>query len=198
MKRYAEPEHQKIHFHDVDILRGALMALGVILHAAVYLSPGTASPRIQLGLSAELYGFLVQVIHYFRMPAFFLIAGFFTTMLLERYSASTVMQRRAVRLLVPTLACGLTFNILLGYLSWPQNSQSFVSPAYWLSGQWLSHLWFLPQLYLYTIILAVLPAISKWRPSQEAPPAIVVLLGIYILYPSASFLAMRIGWAANQ
>lgn len=186
----------RVYYYDIDVLRGVLMSLGVVLHAAAYLLPGKADRRVALGVEAEVYNYLLQLIHLFRMPAFFIIAGFFCAMVLERYPPSVILRQRAIRLLVPALFCGLTTNLVLGTLSASGSHGGPQELQYWLGGQWLSHLWFLPVLYCYTVLFSILPAGSAKTADGRLPMA-WVLLAVYLIYPVLCFIFIRLGWRLN-
>ncbi|MDQ2076161.1 acyltransferase family protein [Marinimicrobium sp. ABcell2] len=188
---------QRPYYHDIDILRGFLMSLGILLHAAFYLSPNPLGPYINVGVESPVYQYLIDVIMLFRMEAFFLVAGFFAAMLAERYSLRHNLTRRAARLLVPMLVCGLTFNLIIGFLAWPgEFERSPLSGHYWLSGLWLEHLWFLPILFVYGAAYQVLhhfTAVLQLRPTFKFPVPLLLLL-IYLSYPVLVFLFHRVGW----
>ena len=73
-------------FHDLDALRGFAMLLGILLHAGVFLVPVEYWPvheawAWETAPEANVYAWILSVIHGFRMPLFFLLSGFFTAML---------------------------------------------------------------------------------------------------------------------
>ena len=55
------------------------MLLGIVLHAALAFTPDVWV--VQDKERHDLFGLLVEAIHGFRMPVFFLMSGFFTAML---------------------------------------------------------------------------------------------------------------------
>lgn len=81
-----------------------MMALGIVLHAAnaywVVPSPLWPYDDPQEHIVADL---LVMVIHTFRMPTFFLMAGFFAALLLERRGVVPMLRNRFMRVVVPFL-----------------------------------------------------------------------------------------------
>ncbi len=76
MSEYAAPAPVGVRLHALDNLRAILMWLGIVLHvAAVY----TTHPMPNVWLDEQRTAFadaLVSFIHVFRMPAFFILAGF--------------------------------------------------------------------------------------------------------------------------
>lgn len=65
--------------HSLDALRAAMMLLGVVLHsAASYTVNAERTPwPYQDAQTTVGFDLLVFTIHIFRMPVFFLVAGFF-------------------------------------------------------------------------------------------------------------------------
>ncbi|MFM7071079.1 MAG: acyltransferase family protein [Planctomycetota bacterium] len=87
--------------HDLDALRGFAMLLGIGLHASLsfFPSPWPVRDPQQNGL----LGLLFLAIHGFRMPLFFLISGYFTTLVCERRGIGGLLKQRAARILLPCL-----------------------------------------------------------------------------------------------
>lgn len=105
MTTHAEP----LRFHALDSLRASAMLLGIFLHMAWFFAPvAMGAPVIDRSANDWLwYGF--QTIHVFRMQAFFLIAGFFAHLVLDRRGTSAFIRQRLVRI-------GLPFAV--GWLIW--------------------------------------------------------------------------------
>ena len=86
--------------YDLDALRGFAMLLGIVLHAAIpfipYWTKGDSG--------GELLMVVVGCIHGFRMPLFFMLSGFFTTMLWRRRGLQDVVKHRLRRVALPLLA----------------------------------------------------------------------------------------------
>jgi peptidoglycan/LPS O-acetylase OafA/YrhL len=144
-------------WHYLDVSRSALFFLGIVLHAAVLCAERDSS-----------YDNVFTVIHSFRMEAFFLIAGFFSAQSLARLSSGDFLKRRMIRLGVPFLFCAAVLDTIANcssHRSWLDFSAEFTA-TYWATGEWLQHLWFLPTLMVYTILLLMLhslcPSIDGW------------------------------------
>lgn len=92
--------------HDLDALRAFAMLLGIALHATLaYIGAGwvVSDERSSLAL-----GMLVNAVHGFRMPLFFLLSGFFTAMLWRRQGVAYLASQRARRILLPLVVGCLT------------------------------------------------------------------------------------------
>ncbi|HTG19053.1 MAG TPA: acyltransferase family protein [Reyranella sp.] len=71
-------------FHALDSLRAAMMFLGIYMHVVVAYSPigGWAFKPPELTTTLD---WSLVLIHVFRMPVFYVMAGFFAALLWERY-----------------------------------------------------------------------------------------------------------------
>ncbi len=108
--------------YELDALRAFAMLLGVGLHAALAYVPDI---WLVEDFTASLEGpwdELFLAIHGFRMPVFFLLSGFFTTMLWRQRGLRTLSLHRIQRIVIP-LAIGLITIIPAMYLvtHWAQS-----------------------------------------------------------------------------
>ena len=101
-------------FHGLDFLRAAMMLLGVVIHTAlVYHEPQVwvyEDPN-----RTAFAGILVLGIHIFRMPVFFVMAGFFGAMLFTRRGAVGFAGHRYDRIVLPLV---IGWFVLFPLLSW--------------------------------------------------------------------------------
>lgn len=101
--------------HDLDALRAMAMLLGIALHAALAFSGGPWIVQDHQTHPA-FHGF-ISAIHGFRMPLFFLLSGFFTTMLWRRRGLRAVILNRFQRVFLPLLLGMITVVPLMHWLS---------------------------------------------------------------------------------
>ncbi len=90
--------------HSLDALRGIMMLLGIVLHAAItYSTMPTESFSWYLHDQQRNPAFdvLIIFIHSFRIPLFFLLSGFFTHLVLTRKGQLHFVRSRIRRILVP-------------------------------------------------------------------------------------------------
>ena len=162
------------------------MMLGVVLHSAQLFSP----EKVWLLYSAEssaTAGATVAVLHLFRMPAFFVVSGYFCMLTLKRYGSAQFLKIRLKRIVVPMIATGLSLNIIqaiiLAETGWKEVSFS----SFFLGGGWVSHLWFLNYLVVYFIIATLIvatanhlftKALSSFRPSNPTRLLIIILFSL--------------------
>ena len=96
-------------YHGLDFIRASMMLLGVVIHVAIsYLGPMEGLPDQARWAYTDpnhtaLAGILIQLIHTFRMPVFFVLSGFFAGMLIEKRGSWSFAGNRAARILVPFL-----------------------------------------------------------------------------------------------
>lgn len=95
-------------YFGLDALRGGMMMLGIVLHAAMlYLASPPPTMPIQTDRNnSEFFDLVFDFIHSFRMPTFFVLSGFFTALLVEKRRVWGTLKNRAARILAP-LAAGL-------------------------------------------------------------------------------------------
>ena len=93
-------------WHDLDALRGFAMLLGIGLHAALAFFPLFWPIQDRHAGFEGLFDEFVTAVHGFRMPLFFLLSGFFTTMLWRRRGLGALVWHRVRRIGLP-LALGM-------------------------------------------------------------------------------------------
>lgn len=143
--------------HYLDAMRSVLMLMGVVLHAAI---PYDSGPwRLKDEARLPLLDAVGWAIHLFRMPAFFVVAGFFAMYLLARRSTAAFLRERLRRVGVPLLATLLSLNVFQVWLTdGGGGAAGFLRGALWPawgSGSLVSHLWFLAVLALYFCLVGL-------------------------------------------
>lgn len=163
------PDHSSVsheRLHALDALRASMMLLGVVFHVSLYYvsTPGiSVNDPLNTTFLADLLGF---VIHSFRMPVFFVIAGFFTCLLYRRRGLSGMMTNRMVRIGMPFVVGMIILSPLLSLaysiaITYPPDS-SPPQRTLWqvlVPGN-LMHLWFLLLLLCFYVIVAFLDRVS--------------------------------------
>jgi peptidoglycan/LPS O-acetylase OafA/YrhL len=93
-------------YYGLDALRGGMMMLGIVLHAAMlYLAaPPSTMPIPTDANNSPLFDLVFHFIHSFRMPTFFVLSGFFTALLVEKRGLWGTYRNRASRILAPLAA----------------------------------------------------------------------------------------------
>ena len=170
-------------YHGLDGLRASMMLLGLVLHATLSYSEvdyGDGWP-FKDAAAHPVFDFIFAFIHAFRMPVFFVMAGFFAALVYQRRGGSGFLRDRTKRVFLP-LVFGWPVLFPLFQTGFPFAStardSSFAAGfaavrAYVADGTLFehvrtTHLWFLMYLmYLYLIALLLLPAVRslplRWR-----------------------------------
>ncbi|MCB2061566.1 MAG: acyltransferase family protein [Novosphingobium sp.] len=173
------PGDSALRIHFLDVARALFMLLGIPFHAA--LAYTTATWAVSSPDRSALLEYLPAFLSTFRMPGFFLIAGFFAALLLERRNAADWLRMRAVRLGIPLLT-GVALIVPV------QNALLRLGPrdAVELPGHGaealLSHLWFLPVLLMLCTGLAAAWALVKRIRWPDLPFwALGLLAGLWLV-----------------
>ncbi|MCP3178143.1 acyltransferase family protein [Desulfuromonas sp. KJ2020] len=183
-----------MRYYYLDFARGILMSLGVVIHAAQVFS---LSPyHIKSKVTSIFYENIVFVIHSFRMQSFYIIAGFFSILLIEKIGLRKFLINRLKRLLLPMLFCGICLNTVMNLFSneYDGNLNFVFNVNYWLGGAWISHLWFIANLLVYVALLSIIFFYKNIFNKLNLENKKINLFAIFILVPTASFLLVRIGW----
>ena len=137
--------------HGLDALRGIALLLGVVLHASMTYFPvpiWIVSDTDNSPVASAIF----FAIHLFRMTTFFLIAGLFAHMMLDRRGVAGFIKDRAVRIAGPlaTFWTPVLAAIIAGliWMAAIRNGGSIPTdgpppPPLTLETFPLTHLWFL-------------------------------------------------------
>jgi len=171
--------HDVKRLHSLDALRASMMLLGIVLHGAAsypLTSLGEAWPYRDVHTSAWLDP-VIFLIHLFRMPTFFAMAGFFAAFLYYRDGAAGFLKHRTQRLLLPLIVSWVLLYPLMvfgftlaltggGFESMAAAMQATIAAPYQQAS--LAHLWFLYYLFIFCVsttavvrVLTRLPAATR-------------------------------------
>lgn len=157
-------------FHGLDGLRGVAMLMGITLHATIPYWIGYWAPEAVPHNSVQSWNMwiLYHYIDIWRVPVFFLLAGFFAHLIINRHNNLYFIRNRFIRVIVPFIVIGLpiicttpaiwtfgfkgTFGLphtlpIIGFI--PNIEQEGL----------LGHLWFLYYLVIFYIVLIGLDTI---------------------------------------
>ncbi len=151
--------------YSLDALRAIMMLLGIVLHTSVTygsIDYGTAW-TLKDPNNSFVFDIIVGLIHAFRMPVFFVAAGFFGALLFYKKGPKAMLINRAKRILMPFLA-GILIIYPLVTFAFYYSKSAFIgveSPFnialdVIVSGKFLPfkfvHLWFLYFLIIFSIL----------------------------------------------
>jgi glucan biosynthesis protein C len=143
--------------HGLDAVRGYALLLGIVFHATASFLPGPQVwPVADTHRSLTLAG-IFFISHMFRMTTFFLIAGFFAHLVIEKRGVAAFVRDRAKRIalplvvgwpiLFPAILAAIVYGayVATGHLPKPPPPAAHPVPFAFP----LSHLWFLYVLLLF-------------------------------------------------
>lgn len=162
-------------YYGLDALRGGMMMLGIVVHACMlYLAePPARYPFPTDHNTAYAFNIILAFIHSFRMPTFFVLAGFFTSLLIEKRGLRGTYGNRAKRILAPlaaavvtilpiTALCMVTFMLSARFGTHdfiPASDavqafkQELISRGFPIEKPTLGHLWFLYYLCFFYLLI---------------------------------------------
>lgn len=161
------PEPQRYHY--LDNLRALAMLAGVLLHAGIAFSVLTFElwPSANKEVSM-FFDYWIWVLHTFRMPLFFLVAGFFAHYLVRSRSNGCFIKNRLMRIGLPfVIFWPLMLASLFGLMIYAASSLNVDTPIIKLvkfamenpdqmQGQKpplsTTHLWFLYYLAMFSVV----------------------------------------------
>jgi peptidoglycan/LPS O-acetylase OafA/YrhL len=152
-----------MRYYGLDFARAGFMLTGVIQHAALIYAV-KESWIIKSNDGGIVFDYLAGFFHDFRMYGFYIISGFFFYMVFEKYGAVDALVKRVLKLLIPLISVGFTFNYGMTLLS---NTRTYSNDvvAFVVNGEWLGHLWFIGNLIVYYFMaLPVVFYLSKCKP----------------------------------
>jgi glucan biosynthesis protein C len=132
----------------LDAARSLLMLLGIVVHTGSFVS--SYQPASESPLDNSVLTF-ANLVHNFRMPAFFAVAGLFAAMLIDHRGLRGFWQQRMRRLFWPLVAASVTVI--------PITLASFdVSTPQKLMDAGFVHLWFI----YYLLIFSGVTVLAYW------------------------------------
>ena len=169
--------------HALDSLRAIMMMLGLVIHTAItygVVNYAGSWPLKDNAATSPFMDWIVSLIHAFRMPVFFIVAGFFGALLFYKRGALKMAKNRLDRILYPFVvfifilwpAVEIGFAYSRGVIAGnPDPLFNAVAPFRQLDAYLPAvtmHLWFLYYLFLITLasfgiglLLKRLPRISR-------------------------------------
>ena len=170
-------------YHGLDFIRASMLLLGVVIHVAASFVEGPAGADwpYRDPNTTPWAGFIVLAIHIFRMPVFFVIAGFFAALIQDRKGLIALARNRFFRIAIPfgvgwvLLFPIVNISFLVGILrefgsdADAQTAKSAIAVAT-LSNPWanpqLIHLWFLYYLLMLYVIALIITPLCRFAPAS--------------------------------
>lgn len=199
--------------HSLDALRAIMMLLGIVFHAGIsycVYDQGRTWPLKDPNTTHIFIDFMIGYLHIFRMPIFFVVAGFFGALLFYERSPKIMLQNRFKRVLLPFIVFVILMWPILGssYLitfeaftgdAAPQASGGFSIAL--LIPQSSFHLWFLQYLFMISLIAFTLAMLVKQTPSLTkviSKMMNVLLENVFIKVGVTSIIIFVVLYIMNQ
>lgn len=167
--------------YDIDWLRVIALALLIIYHTSiVFQSWGGLIRFPQSDEPWEGLWLFMAVINTWRIPLLFFVAGMGAWFSIQRRGAGGMLKERSMRILLPLVFC--SFTIVPIYYALYQLSEGkeleYVARPF--------HLWFLVNIFIYTLLLSPLMFYFKRHPDSRILGALRTILrhpvGLFVLY----------------
>jgi len=182
--------------YDLDWLRVILFGILVPYHALIgFVSYGHSvygyrNPDV----GGDLAEFTVFAFHAWRLPALFFISGVGTYFVIRNKGLGAFVQNRAIRLLIPLIVGVVFWNAVTSYYIVTAAGQDWTFPTYFwhrlqnLTIRSQSHLWFLVNLFLYSVgsIPLMLWMVKGGSAARRIVPILAflsILMGIFLVKP---------------
>ena len=198
-------------YYSLDALRGSMMMLGIVLHGSQwYMVEPPGGMPVPLDESRfYLFDIIMHFIHSFRMPLFFVLAGFFTSLLVGKRDFKGAYKNRVERILYPLVVAALTLlPLTMVFLL------SFMASARFGTHQFLAtpdqiriietemaqaglpvgepslgHLWFLYYLLYFYLLIPFCFLLSRWSLTLKLRP-LVTSPWLYLLLSGWTFMTL--------
>ncbi len=144
-----------MRYHYMDALRASLLIAGVFFHAGMVYRPDLAW-RFRDPSDLVFFSWLTDLLHSFRMPAFFVMAGFFCALTFHCNGGVRKLRARLITFCVPFVVMVFTvqpwqYAMELGFHDAFRGFGATFWTNYFRDGEYISHLWFLLNLVVYYI-----------------------------------------------
>ncbi|MCZ8343017.1 MAG: acyltransferase family protein, partial [Leptospira sp.] len=170
----------------LDNLRSFALLLGILFHVSIVYSE-EIKYAIQNNERSYILSYFCYFIHGFRMPLFFMIAGFFSALVFERKGGFEFIKARFARVVLPMLF-GLIFLSPIQYylvqkIKKPELEViKFVLDFFSVEKFEHSHIWFLVNLSVYSFLFYLLPkSIFKKIPGTQGKNNFSFLIFFFII-----------------
>ncbi len=194
--------------HALDNLRATMMWLGIVLHVAVIHLEGPSPLPWHDDRSTPVADLLMAFIHAFRMPVFFILAGFFVTLLVQRRGTRAMVRNRLQRLALPFavfwppiyVACGLLALLFLHRMergTWGLDRSLLPQGTSVPEGPSTMHLWFLWMLLWFSLLTVPVQWLLQRLPAV-LPRALSLVFGRLGRAPwGFVVLALPLAWVGS-
>ncbi|MFC5458341.1 acyltransferase family protein [Massilia niabensis] len=162
--------------HSFDNLRAMMMWLGIVIHVAINHITGPSALPWRDTQTTPIADLLLVFIHAFRMPVFFILAGYFVALLVARRGAKGMLVHRMRRLALPfaifwpllivcTSVLMLVYLHLMAYGTFGIDPSLLAKKTEATSPFNTMHMWFIYYLIWFCVFTAVLAPLASKVPA---------------------------------
>src|SRR3990167_3064208 len=155
------------HFAALDGMRALLMLFGIFLHSALNYTVKT--PHFSwISFSQQhnvTFDMIVMAIHVFRMPAFYLLAGFFACFSLQHRGVNSFVKRRLWRIGLPFAVIMFVPAVIAMFVG-EISKQGHLLTFFWQSLREVDAYWFLYYLLWFYVLMLLFQGFGKILPKQ--------------------------------
>ena len=163
--------------HALDNLRAAMMWLGVVLHVGVNHLAGPAILPFKDRDVSIFADFTLFFIHTFRMPVFFVLAGFLAAMMVDTRGYKEMVRNRVRRIALPfavfwpivfvsTVVLVFAFRHMMSTGNFGMSMADAPKPIPGRAALNTMHMWFIYYLFLFCMLAGAVCALEKFIPAR--------------------------------
>ena len=168
--------------YDVDWIRVIAFGLLIPFHVAVGFVPWDVYPYQNNQLAGNIAQLLLLFIHQWRLPLLFLVSGIGTCFALKHRTRRQFFTERTMRLIIPLIFAMNFVIIFQGYHAALNkgniNSLTEFAFEWWRGFGEVSHLWFLINLFLYSLVCVPLFFNIRNNPDGKIMKTVKKIAGI--------------------
>lgn len=177
-------------FYGLDYLRAILMLIGILIHSVAIINPYAVWRYHSKFYENEVIYLIIYSTHFFRMEAFFLIAGFFSCMVINKKGIDYYLKNRVKRVLIPFISSIIFISSICTLYDISVNNLSIENIK--LSNI-IMHFWFLLTLFILSILTIQIKFNKYLNELNIKLPIIFLILGaINLAILSFKFLILKI------
>ncbi len=182
--------------YDLDWVRVLAFWLLILFHVAIAFVSWEVYAYRNNDMAGPWLESILDFLHQWRLPVLFLISGMGTSFAFRRRTGWQFVGERSQRLLIPLIFGMLVVNLPIVFYA-VRSPRSLWTPlgreelgdfirGYWFDFEWLgsiwlegaAHLWFLRNLFVYSLVLAPVFVLIRNRPDGLLPRTVKRIVGL--------------------
>lgn len=176
-------DHRSVRRHDLDWVRVLAFYLLIVFHIAVGFVDWRVYPYFNNQTAGLPLTYFLDFVHQWRLPVLFLISGMGTSYAFRRRTGKTFVIERSQRLLIPLLFSMYFVIIIQAYfmaleLGLFEGGFFAFIPVYVSIIPDTQHLWFLVNLFAYSILFTPLFILLRNRPDNLIMKLMQKMIGL--------------------